>query len=169
MKLNVLIVPAMIGMALATASPASARHERHRPAACSTATAALLDAQFAAFNNAWATRDPDRVTALFNEDAVLLATLANVPRTDHAGIRDYFVSFLRKSPVGRIDTSTVKSGCNWALRAGTWTVSLTDPDTGLKSEVKARYTFLYQFSGGQWKIEHLHSSVMPELVAAPAH
>ena len=102
------------------------------------------------------------MTALFDKDAVLLATLANVPRTDHAGIRDYFVKFLKNSPVGQIDTSTIRTGCNWALRAGTWTVSLTDSNTGAKTDVRARYTFLYQFENGHWKIEHLHSSAMPE-------
>ncbi len=88
--------------------------------------------------------------------------MANVPRTDHAGIRDYFVSFLKGSPVGKIDTRTVKSGCNWALQAGTWTVTLTDPASGVKNDVKARYSFLYQFEDGKWRIEHLHSSAMPE-------
>ena len=28
--------------------------------------------------------------------------------------------------------------------------------------VKARYTYTYVFEGGQWKIAHHHSSVMPE-------
>ncbi|KAL3936707.1 MAG: hypothetical protein SGARI_002441, partial [Bacillariaceae sp.] len=30
--------------------------------------------------------------------------------------------------------------------------------------VKARYTFLYKFEDGQWKIAHHHSSQMPEEV-----
>jgi uncharacterized protein (TIGR02246 family) len=104
------------------------------------------------------------VTALFADDAVLLATVANKPRTDHAGIRDYFVSFLKNSPVGTINSSTIKTGCNWALRAGTWTVVLTNPETGAKTDVKARYSFLYEYEKGQWKIEHLHSSAMPEKI-----
>ena len=125
------------------------------------ASPAALDAQFAKFNAAWATKNPDTVTALFDQDAVLLATVAARPRTTPADIRDYFVSFLKGSPVGKIETSTFKMGCNWALRAGTWTVTLTDAATGAKTDVKARYTFLYQFDNGQWKIEHLHSSVLP--------
>lgn len=129
-----------------------------------TLTPAQLDAKFAEFNQAWATRNPDTVTSLFDNDAVLLATLANVPRTDPAGIRDYFVKFLQNSPVASIDTSTIKSGCNWALRVGSWTVSLTDKVSGAKSDVKARYSFLYQYKDGAWKIEHLHSSVMPEKI-----
>lgn len=148
------------GMMLTVASPAEAA--ARKGSMCAKATPAALEAKFAEFNGAWATKNPDRVTALFDEDAVLLATVANKPRTDHAGIRDYFVSFLKNSPVGKIETSTIKSGCNWALQAGTWTVTLTNPETGVKSDVKARYTFLYQYSNGQWEIEHLHSSAMPE-------
>lgn len=151
--------------ALGTAAPALAGTGKHRTA-CHTLSAAQLDEHFNRFNASWATKNPDAVTTLFDDDAVLLATVANVPRTDPGGIRDYFVKFLKGSPVGRIDTSTVKSGCNWALRAGTWTVTLTDPATGAKNDVKARYSFLYQFEDGQWKIEHLHSSAMPEKVAA---
>ena len=37
----------------------------------------------------------------------------------------------------------------------------TDAETGTKSDVKARYTFLYQYDAGVWEIEHLHSSVLP--------
>jgi hypothetical protein len=38
---------------------------------------------------------------------------------DHAAIKDYFVSFLKSAPVGTINTSTVKLGCNLAYRMGT--------------------------------------------------
>ena len=164
MKKHALIL-ATAASAIVAAPPALAGHSagHARPAAqCVVPTQADLDAQFARFNNAWATKSPDTVTALFDNDAVLLATVAARPRTTPADIRDYFVSFLKNSPVGSIDTSTIKSGCNWALRAGTWTVALTNPDTGAKTDVKARYTFLYQYDDGQWEIEHLHSSVVPE-------
>ena len=142
-------------------APAQAKPARGTNPACHRLTPAQLDQQFAEFNASWATKSPDAVAALFDDDAVLLATIASVPRTDPAGIRDYFVKFLKGSPVGRIDTSTIKSGCNWALRMGTWTVIMTDPGTGAKTDVKARYTFLYQFEDGKWRIEHLHSSVLP--------
>lgn len=158
MKRSVLTLSGLAGIAMLAATPAMASSN----AACAKPTAADLDAQFAAFNSAWATKSPDVVTALFDDDAVLLATVANSPRTDHAGIRDYFVKFLKNSPVGKIDTTTIKAGCDWALRAGTWTVTLTDAATGKKTDVKARYSFLYQLEDGKWKIEHLHSSMMPE-------
>ena len=142
-------------------APAQAKPARGTNPACHRLSPAQLDQQFAAFNASWATKSPDAVAALFDDDAVLLATIASVPRTDPAGIRDYFVKFLKGSPVGRIDSSTIKSGCNWALRMGTWTVIMTDAGTGAKTDVKARYTFLYQFEDGKWRIEHLHSSVLP--------
>ncbi len=153
------IAPALAAAAfIVTGTPAEAKTK----ASCAKLSAAQLDAKFAQFNGAWATGNPDTVTALFDDDAVLLATVANVPRTDHAGVRDYFVKFLKGKPVGKVDTAAIKSGCNWALQMGTWTVTLTDANTGAKTDVKARYTFLYQFEDGKWKIEHLHSSAMPE-------
>jgi uncharacterized protein (TIGR02246 family) len=129
---------------------------------CAKVTQAEVESLFGAFNNAWATKNPDIVTQLFTKDAVLLATVSNTPRTDHAGIRDYFVGFLKPSPVGTINSSTVKIGCNTAARVGTWTVTVTDSATGAKTDIKARYSFLYRIENGTWKIDHLHSSMMPE-------
>ena len=129
---------------------------------CAPVPAGAADALFDKFDKAWATKNPDAVTALFAKDAVLLATVSNEPRTTREGIRDYFVGFLKNSPDGSIDTSAVKVGCNSVARMGTWTVMLTNPQTGAKSAVKARYTFLYVPEGGEWKIAHLHSSMMPE-------
>lgn len=140
------------------AAPAIARTQSAR---CAPVSTAAVEAQFDRFNAAWATKSPDRVTALFATDAVLLPTLSNQPRTDHAKIRDYFVEFLKKAQVGRIDTSTVRLGCNPATRVGTWTVSLADA-AGNRSDVKARYSFVYRYAQGRWWIDHLHSSVMPE-------
>ena len=98
-------------LAMAGTVPVEAKPARSNAATCQKLTPAQLDQQFAAFNASWATKNPDAVAALFDNDAVLLATVASVPRTDSAGIRDYFVKFLKGSPVGRIDSSTIKSGC----------------------------------------------------------
>ena len=129
---------------------------------CAPVSTAAVEAQFAKFNDSWATKNPDNVTALFGKNAVLLATVSNKPRTDAEGIRDYFVKFLKNSPVGTVTSSTVDLGCNMATRVGTWTVTFTDSDTGAKTDVLARYTFIYKYEGGKWKIDHLHSSMLPE-------
>lgn len=154
---------AVAGTLLVTTATTPADAQRRQ--SCTPVTAAQVEAQFAAFNTAWATRDPDRVTALFARDAVLLPTVSNRPRTDHASIRDYFVTFLRGAPVGTIDSSTVNLGCNMAARMGTWTVNIADAQ-GVRSNVRARYTFIYRHEGGRWMISHLHSSMMPERPAS---
>lgn len=129
---------------------------------CQAVSKTDVEALFTKFNDAWATGDPAKVSALFTKYAVLLATVSNKPRTTPDEVKDYFVKFLKGAPVGKIDTSTVKIDCNTASRVGTWTVTLTDAATGKKTDVKARYSFIYRFEDGQWKIDHLHSSKMPE-------
>lgn len=133
---------------------------------CAPATQATIDGQFQRFSASWATGNPGKVAALFARDAVLLATVSNKPRTSPAEIRDYFEHFLVSRPVARIDSSTTRIGCNMATRVGTWSITLTDPKTHKKSEVQARYSFVYMFDRGQWWIDHLHSSKMPEPIAS---
>ncbi|MFN3287909.1 MAG: SgcJ/EcaC family oxidoreductase [Sphingomonadaceae bacterium] len=147
---------ALAAVAMTAATPALARSER-----CARVTEAQIAGLFDQFNAAWATKNPDTVTDLFGPDSVLLATVAATPRTDRAGIRDYFVTFLQNSPVGTIETSTIDLGCNMATRVGTWTVRLTDPASGAVNNVRARYSFIYKFQNGRWVIDHLHSSVLP--------
>ncbi len=154
------LIAASLGAALA-AAPAAARSTT-----CAPVTTAAVESLYAKFSAAWATKNPDTVTALFGKDAVLLATVSNKPRTTSPEIRDYFVSFLKNSPVGTIDTSTIDLGCNMATRVGTWTVKLTNPADGQVTNVRARYSFIYKYEGGKWMIDHLHSSRMPEIIPA---
>ena len=142
----------------ALAGPAQARSMH-----CAPVNDAQVKQQFDRFNAAWATKNPDIVTALFAPDAVLLPTLSDEERTTPAGIHKYFVYFLKNSPVGRIDSSSIRLGCNMAARMGNWSVDLTDSKTGKKSTARARYTFVYTFAGGKWRIEHLHSSLLPDM------
>lgn len=143
------------------AKPMAKMSKASSAAQCVAVTPAQVEAQFGKFNDSWATKDPAKVTSLFAKDAVLLATVSNTPRTTPEGINDYFTNFLKKNPVGTIDTSTVRIDCKTASRVGTWTVTFTD-DKGVQSVVKARYSFIYKMEGGAWKIDHLHSSMMPE-------
>jgi uncharacterized protein (TIGR02246 family) len=145
----------VVGLALVAGS-AEARNMH-----CEPVSRAAIDQQFTRFNQALLSRDPATVTALFAPDAVLLPTLSDEMRTTHAGIRDYFVHFLEKSPDGRVDKSETRIGCNEAARMGNWSIDVTDPKTHKKSTVHARFTFVYRYAGARWWIEHLHSSLMP--------
>jgi uncharacterized protein (TIGR02246 family) len=145
-----------LGALFATASAEA----RSTSKSCPVATDADVAAQFDRFNAAWATKNPDTVSALFSKDATLLATVSNEERDTPEEIRDYFVTFLKSSPVGTINSSTIVIDCNTAKRSGEWTVKLTGAN-GVSNDVLARYSFLYAWDGKDWKIAHLHSSVRP--------
>jgi uncharacterized protein (TIGR02246 family) len=113
---------------------------------------------FNLWNNALASLDSTQVANRYSKNAVLLPTVSDIPRTDYALIKDYFDAFLLKKPQGEILESNVIVGTNWAQDAGIYEFTM-----GIDgSRVKGRYSFVYVFEDGQWKIAHHHSSVMPE-------
>tara|TARA_Y100001978_G_C23328167_1_gene261605 strand:- start:148 stop:519 length:372 start_codon:yes stop_codon:yes gene_type:complete len=115
-------------------------------------------ALFNTWNSALATLDPDTVTALYADNAVLLPTVSNRVRHDHAEIRDYFVGFLQKSPQGVIDESNVNVlSDTHATNSGVYTFTFGDGST-----VTARFSYLYVATTDGWKILQHHSSAMPE-------
>lgn len=134
---------------------------------CATLDSKAVAAMFDDWNFALSSLDADQVVQRYWPNAVLLPTVSNTPRTNAAMINDYFKHFLAKRPRGRIDTRTVQSDCNMAMDVGTYTFSLMN-DKGVTSEVAARYTFVYQFRDGGWKILHHHSSAMPESTTGTA-
>ena len=73
---------------------------------------------FDLWNDALKTGDPATVAKRYGRDGVLLPTLSDVPRTDFDGIKDYFVGFLKKKPVGKILEGEIFIGNNWAQDAG---------------------------------------------------
>jgi uncharacterized protein (TIGR02246 family) len=119
---------------------------------------------FQLWNSALATEDPDAVAKRYASKAVLLPTVSDVPRTDYDLIKHYFVDFLKKKPQGEILESNVEIGHNWCQDTGIY--EFTMGATGDK--VKGRYSFVYVWEDGEWKISHHHSSVMPEAFLGPA-
>lgn len=113
---------------------------------------------FYLWNDALATLDPDTVVKRYASKSILLPTVSDTPRTDVAGIKDYFTAFTKSKPQGVIKESTVIKGDGWCMDAGVY--EFTMGATGDK--VMARYTFVYTFEDGEWKIAHHHSSMMPE-------
>lgn len=113
---------------------------------------------FYLWNDALATLNSHTVADRYARQAVLLPTVSDIPRTTREGIVDYFDHFLQKRPQGVILDSFVRIGDNWCQDTGIY--EFTMGTTGDK--VKARYSFVYTFEGGEWKIAHHHSSMMPE-------
>ncbi|MEQ1602062.1 MAG: SgcJ/EcaC family oxidoreductase [Methylophilaceae bacterium] len=134
---------------------------------CAAVNKAQISALFDRWNDALKTGNPDAVTKLYSDDAVLLPTVSNKPRDTHEEISDYFVHFLQKHPQGRIDSRTIKLGCNTATDMGIYTFKVKAD--GKNQEIQARYTFQYAFEDGKWVIEHHHSSAMPEKSDAKEH
>ncbi|MEU9345463.1 SgcJ/EcaC family oxidoreductase [Streptomyces sp. NPDC048278] len=122
-----------------------------------------IAALFDRWNAALRTGDPEKVADLYAKDAVLLPTVSNKIRTNHAEIVDYFEHFLQNKPVGEKKRTIVNVlDANSAIDTGVYAFTLTDPKTGAKRVVEARYTYEYEKRGGKWLIVNHHSSAMPE-------
>ena len=113
---------------------------------------------FDQWNTALSTLNPDTVTALYADNAVLLPTVSNQVRHNHEEVRDYFVGFLQKSPQGVVDEFNVNIlSDTHATNSGVYTFTFGDG-----SKVSARFSYLYVASDDGWKILQHHSSAMPE-------
>ena len=112
---------------------------------------------FEQWNSALQTGDPKQVAALYATDAILLPTVSNKVRHNHAEIEDYFVHFLAKGPKGVIDESNVRIFGDLSINSGVYTFSFNDG-----ASVQARFTFVYRWDVQRWLIVEHHSSAMPE-------
>lgn len=124
---------------------------------CQNVTPQAISGLFDRWNQALKTGNPDTVAAEYADNAVLLPTLSNRVRTSPTEIRDYFVGFLKKSPVGSIDSQSIRIGCNNAISSGIYTFKFSNGE-----KAQARYSYVYEYQQGQWKIVSHHSSLMPE-------
>ena len=115
-------------------------------------------ALFSLWNSALATGDSRIVASRYTASPVLLPTVSDTPRTDFDSVKDYFDAFLLKEPQGEILEGHINIGEGWASDTGIY--EFTMGTTGDK--IKGRYTYLYVQEDGIWKIQHHHSSVMPE-------
>ena len=128
-----------------------------RTESCHAANKQEIASLFDRWNNSLKTGDPKKVVANYATKSILLPTVSNQPRLTPAEREDYFVHFLEKKPVGKIDSRTIEVDCNTAIDSGLYTFTFGDG-----SQVKARYTYTYKWNGKQWLITSHHSSAMPE-------
>lgn len=149
---------AVTGAGVAVAAEPAPGTDLARPAHHGTPTTAEIRRLFTTWNAALATGDPERVNALYADDAVLLPTLApGVHDTDAERI-GYFEHFLENDPSGSIDEGVVRVlGKDVASHSGLYT--FTFAETG--DVVHARFTFVYERDHGRWEIVEHHSSLVP--------
>ncbi|WLG88078.1 SgcJ/EcaC family oxidoreductase [Pseudomonas cucumis] len=121
-----------------------------------------IAALFDQWNSALKSGNVQSVVDLYAPNAVLQPTVSNKVRTTPAQIKDYFDHFMALKPVGQINYREIRPlGANVAMDSGVYTFFLTEAN-GKTRQVQARYTFVYEQVGGQWKILNHHSSAMPQ-------
>jgi uncharacterized protein (TIGR02246 family) len=130
------------------------------------ATAAPAD-EVAAATQTWAdafnTRDPERVLALYETDAVLWGTTSPTLRKTPAARREYF-STMPQRPNLRVTIGEqhVRVFGDVAVNSGTYT--FTNNQDGKVTSNNSRFSFMYLRKGDRWMIVDHHSSAVP---AAP--
>jgi uncharacterized protein (TIGR02246 family) len=135
-------------------------------AGCSHAPSkAKIEGLGTAWGEALTSRNPETITALYDQDAVLLATFTNVVEGEDA-IRAYFEGLTKNDALTvRFQEQDIKVfGPSGASNTGTYTFSFNDA-SGNPVSVPARYSFVYEKIGGEWQIVSHHSSKNPETAA----
>ena len=106
-------------------------------------------------------RDPDKVVALYDNDAVLWGTVSPSIRDTRQAIQEYF-AFLRTAPAAYkivLGEQRVRVYGDMGINTGTYTVSSVRD--GKPVTIPARFSFVYRNVNGRWMIVDHHSSAMP--------
>jgi len=140
------------------------------PAAPDMAKMAVLARDnFKRWNDALQTKNAATVANMYTAEPSFLPTVSG----DHikkGGVgtptEDYFVEFVKKNPFGTItdDKVQVFAGGDAYLHSGLYTFELGEADA--RTPVEARFSYVWQKDGGDWKIAHHHSSVRPGVAPA---
>ena len=110
--------------------------------------------------NTLGTFNPEAVVNLYAPDGILLGTIAENIKVGRDEILTYFNMFVRKKPIGMINRMYIQDGGSCKVADGIYTFTLTD-SLGKKTEVIARYTFVFTQYMDEWKIASHHSSKQP--------
>lgn len=116
---------------------------------------------FGAWQQALASGQPEQIVALYEPDAMLLATVNDVPITDQATRTAYFTKLMKNPKLhATVQQERIDVHGKVAVVTGTYTFAF-DKD-GEAQTIPARYTFVYEKHGDKWLIENHHSSKVPE-------
>ena len=135
-------------------------------AACQTIPAPDTSRQqIATLTQQWAAgmsaHDIDGVVALYDPDAVLWGTRSPTIRTTPEKVREYF-ALLKSVPAdykGVIGEQHIRVYGDIAVNSGTYTFSETRDGKPLIRP--ARFSMVYRYRDGRWRIIDHHSSAVP--------
>lgn len=114
------------------------------------------------WNEALQSKDPKAVANLYSTgDLSFLPTVSPQHVRDSMGTEEYFIAFVAKDPFGTItdDSVQVFEGGEAYLHTGMYTFALGPKDD--RTNVEARFSYMWKKMKGEWKITHHHSSVVP--------
>jgi uncharacterized protein (TIGR02246 family) len=106
---------------------------------------------------AYNSRDPARIAAMYEPDAVFWGTTSTTIRTTPAEVLDYFKD-APKRPNARVAITDqhVRIVGDMAFSAGSYTFSNTVD--GKTTSDPSRFTLVFRYRDGQWRLVHHHSS-----------
>lgn len=143
----------------AYAEPSSSKVVAPSQQQCRQASPEEIASLFDRWNSALQSGNPDLVVARYAEQSILLPTVSGKARLTAPEKKDYFVHFMAKNPVGKIEHRQIQIGCNTAIDTGHYTFILNNGTT--EQAVPARYSYAYQWTGDDWYIISHHSSMVP--------
>jgi uncharacterized protein (TIGR02246 family) len=127
-----------------------------KAATAEEAVAAATQSWVDAFNS----RDPERVLALYDQDAVLWGTSSATLRKTPQSRREYFKS-MPERPNARVlvTDQNIRVFGNVAVNSGAY--SFTNQEADKTTSMSARFSFTYRQQNGRWIIVDHHSSAVP--------
>lgn len=143
-------------MLLAACMLASTQAARRKPTA-KEEVAATTAAWVAALNS----REPARITALYDPKAVFWGTTAKTIRATPAAVAEYFKTAPQRPTVRcTLGEQHIRIFGEVAINSGYYTFS--EVRDGKPVTTPARFTFVFRKRGQNWMIVDHHSSRMPD-------
>lgn len=148
MKKTLLTLTAITVLAFHSAAVAGEREE--------------VRAAFAEWRTALSSGEARNIVQLYDEDAILFATLAPKPLTTQRARTEYFTTLTAKPKLSAtVDQENIQIlDDEYALVSGLYTFRYEQD--GKMVAVPARYSFVYEKEDGRWIILEHHSSKVPQ-------
>jgi uncharacterized protein (TIGR02246 family) len=135
--------------------------------ACATSTVGggaggqdQVAAATAAWRAAYDSRDPMRITAMYDSDAVLWGTSSRTVAPNPPAIADYFKD-AGKRPNARVTFGEQHIRIYGDITVNTGYYTFSDVRDGKEVSVPARFTLVFRNRDGKWLIVAHHSSRVP--------